>query len=322
VHAVLEALGKIGVIPVIKIEDAEKAVPLARALIAGGIPCAEVTFRTAAAEEAIRRIHAEVPELLLGAGTVLSVEQAEKAAAAGAAFMVSPGFNPVVVTHCVQKGIPITPGCSTPSDIERALEAGLDVVKFFPAGESGGLPYIKAVAAPYASVMFIPTGGINAGNIAEYTASEKVLATGGSWMAGADLIKAGDFTKITALCREAVLRMLDFRFDHVGINAGAEGGVEKTIKAAKLFDALFGMKKEERSASVFAGSRIEIMKKAGAGLHGHIGIKTSSGAKAAAYLERAGIELRPDTVRLDKEGAVIFFYLKEEIAGFAIHLVQ
>jgi 2-dehydro-3-deoxyphosphogluconate aldolase/(4S)-4-hydroxy-2-oxoglutarate aldolase len=318
-HVVLEALGRIGVVPVIKIDDAEKAAPLARALVAGGIPCAEVTFRTAAGEEAIRRMRAEVPEILVGAGTVLSVEQVDRAVAAGAAFIVSPGLNPRVVSHCVQKGVPITPGCSSPSDIERALEAGLDVVKFFPAVQAGGLEYIKAVAAPYASMMFIPTGGINAGNIAEYTACERVLACGGSWMVGADLINAGGFWAITALCREAVLNMLDFRFAHIGVNAGSEAAAEK---AAKLFETLFGMKRDERGASIFAGSGIEIMKNAGPGSRGHIGIKTSNAAKAAAYLERMGIELDSGTARLDKAGNITFVYLKEEIAGFAVHLVQ
>jgi 2-dehydro-3-deoxyphosphogluconate aldolase/(4S)-4-hydroxy-2-oxoglutarate aldolase len=318
-HAVLEELKKIGIIPVIKIEDAARAVPLAKALIAGGIPCAEVTFRTAAGEEAIRRISAEVPGILVGAGTVLSAEQVDKAAAAGARFIVSPGFNPRVVARCAEKGIPITPGCSNPSDIEQALEAGLEAVKFFPAVQAGGLEYIKAVAAPYGSMMFIPTGGINAGNIAEYIAYEKILACGGSWMVNADLINAGDFGKIAALCREAVLSMLDFKFAHVGVNAGSEGEAEKAVK---LFETLFGLKRDERSVSVFAGSGIEIMKNAGQGQKGHIGIKTSSAVKAAAYLERMGIELKAETIKLDKKGNATFFYLKEEVAGFAVHIVQ
>ena len=204
-HAVLEELKKIGIIPVIKIDDAAKAVPLAKALIAGNIPCAEVTFRTVQGEEAMRRINKEVPGILLGAGTVLTTEQVDKAVAAGAKFIVSPGYNPRVVSYCADKGIPITPGCVTPSDIERALEMGLEAVKFFPAEQAGGLEYIKAVAAPYSSMYFIPTGGINAQNIAKYSAFKKVLACGGSWMVNAELINAGEFEKITALCKEAVL---------------------------------------------------------------------------------------------------------------------
>jgi 2-dehydro-3-deoxyphosphogluconate aldolase/(4S)-4-hydroxy-2-oxoglutarate aldolase len=203
-QAILETLGKIGVVPVIKIDDAEKAVPLAAALAAGGIPCAEITFRTAQGEEAMRRIRAGLPGVLLGAGTVLTVDQVDRAIDAGAQFLVSPGFNPKVVAHSVKRGALIVPGCSTPTDIEQALEFGLEVVKFFPAEQAGGLEYIKAVAAPYAQVRFLPTGGINQGNLAKYLAYDRVVACGGSWMAASELINAGDFGRITALCEEAV----------------------------------------------------------------------------------------------------------------------
>jgi 2-dehydro-3-deoxyphosphogluconate aldolase/(4S)-4-hydroxy-2-oxoglutarate aldolase len=215
---IFEAIEKIGIIPVIKIDDAEKAVPLAKALIKGGIPCAEVTFRTAQGEAAIRRINKEVPSILLGAGTVLSIEQVDRAIDAGAKFIVSPGFNPKVVSYSIAKGIPVIPGCSNPSDIEQALELGLEVVKFFPAEQSGGLDYIKAVAAPYTTLKFIPTGGINKGNIAKYIAFDKVLACGGSWMVTSDLINAADFDTITALCQEAVLNLLDLSIAHVGVH--------------------------------------------------------------------------------------------------------
>ena len=318
-HKVLEDLRKIGIIPVIKIDDADKAVPLAKALMAGGIPCAEVTFRTAQGEEAIRRIHKEVPEVLLGAGTVLSPEQVDKAIAAGAAFIVSPGFNPKVVAYCAKKGIPITPGCSSPSDIEQALEFGLEAVKFFPAEQAGGLDYIKAVAAPYSSMMFVPTGGINAQNIAKYTAFEKILACGGSWMVGADLINAGDFDRITALCREAVLNMLSLSVVHIGINASAE---DEALRAAKQFEALFGFTVKNGNSSVFAGDAIEILKNSGPGKNGHIAIGTTSVVKAAAFLERRGIAFNQDSVKTDAKGGWIVVYLKDEIMGFAVHLVQ
>jgi len=203
-HKVLEELGKIGIVPVIKIDDAEKAVPLARSLIAGGIPCVEITFRTAQGEEAIRRIAREVPDILLGAGTVLSAAQAEKAAAAGAKFIVSPGLNPKTALYCIENNLPFIPGCVTPSEIEQALEFDFDLVKFFPAEQAGGLAYIKAVSAPYPGVKFMPTGGINADNIGRYMAFEKVHACGGSWMATAELINSGNFEKITALSREAI----------------------------------------------------------------------------------------------------------------------
>jgi 2-dehydro-3-deoxyphosphogluconate aldolase/(4S)-4-hydroxy-2-oxoglutarate aldolase len=203
-HEVLKELGKIGIVPVIKIDDAEKAVPLARALAAGGIPCAEITFRTAQGEEAIRRIAQEVPGILLGAGTVLTTDQVDRAAGAGAKFIVSPGLNPKVALYCIEKNMPFAPGCVTPSEIEQALEFGFDLVKFFPAEQAGGIEYIKAVSAPYPNIKFIPTGGINADNIFRYAAFEKIHACGGSWMASAELINSGDFDKITALSREAV----------------------------------------------------------------------------------------------------------------------
>ena len=323
-HAVLEELKKIGIIPVIKIDDAEKAVPLAKALIAGGIPCAEVTFRTAQGEEAIRRIHAEFcsgasAQILLGAGTVLTTEQVDKAIAAGAKFIVSPGFNPKVVAYCIQKGIPITPGCSNPSDIEQALEMGLEAVKFFPAEQSGGLEYIKAVSAPYPSVHFIPTGGVNAQNIVKYITYEKVVACGGSWMVGADLINSGDFDKITALCREAQLNLLGLHVAHVGINTENE---EEAKKAANRFSALFGFQTKDGASSIFAGEGVEVMKSPYLGKNGHIAIGTNCIHRARAFFERQGLEFNPDGVKTDAKGKLVAAYFKEEIGGFAVHLLQ
>lgn len=203
-NEVLEQFQKLGVIPVVVIDDAKDAAPLAKALVEGGLPCAEVTFRTAAAEESIRIMSKEYPEMLVGAGTVLTTEQVDRAVAAGAKFIVSPGLNPKVVKYCVDKGIPVTPGTANPSDIEQALEQGLDVVKFFPAEPLGGLKLIKAMAAPYVGVKFMPTGGINEKNVREYLAYDRILACGGSWMVKGDLIKAGDFEQIKKLTAEAV----------------------------------------------------------------------------------------------------------------------
>lgn len=201
---VLSRIEKIGIVPVIAINDVEKAAPLAGALEQGGVPCAEITYRTKEGEEAIRRIAAKYPHMLVGAGTVLTTEQVDSAIAAGAKFIVSPGFNPLVVDHCIQKGIPIVPGCSTPSDMEQAIMRGLEVVKFFPAEQSGGLAYIKAVAAPYPMLRFMPTGGIHIGNLAGYLEFPKVLACGGSWMVQSKLIDGGHFDEIKTLCAEAV----------------------------------------------------------------------------------------------------------------------
>jgi 2-dehydro-3-deoxyphosphogluconate aldolase/(4S)-4-hydroxy-2-oxoglutarate aldolase len=317
-HKVLEELEKIGIVPVIKIDDAARAVPLARALIAGGIPCAELTFRTAQGEEAIRRISGEVPDILTGAGTVLSVEQVDRAIKAGAKFIVSPGLNPKVVSYCIERGIPVTPGCSNPSDIEKALEFGLEAVKFFPAEQSGGLDYIKAIAAPYSSLKFMPTGGINQGNIAKYIAFEKVLACGGSWMVNADLINAGEFDKITALCREAVLNMLGFSVVHLGINTANE---EQALKAANTFALLFGFNAKNGNSSVFSSDAIELMKSPYLGKNGHIGVGTHSVFRAMSYLERQGVEFNRESIKTDGKGAISAVYFKEEIAGFAVHLV-
>jgi 2-dehydro-3-deoxyphosphogluconate aldolase/(4S)-4-hydroxy-2-oxoglutarate aldolase len=201
---IIESLGEIGIVPVIKIDNAVDAVPLAKAIEAGGIPCAEITFRTDAAEDAIRRVAGECPDMLVGAGTVLSAEQIDRAIRAGAQFIVTPGFNPRVVSHALKQGVPIVPGCSTPTDIEQALEFGLEVVKFVPAEQSGGLSYLRAVAAPYSQVRFMPTGGVSAANLAAYLSFGPVLACGGSWMAKEDLVKARNFAGITAFCAEAV----------------------------------------------------------------------------------------------------------------------
>lgn len=202
-NQILEKFHEIGIIPVVVLNDAKDAAPLGKALLEGGLPVAEVTFRTDAAEESIRILSETYPDLLVGAGTVLTPEQADRAVAAGAKFIVSPGLNPRVVKHCQEKGVIITPGVVTPGEIEKALELGLEVVKFFPAEPSGGLSMIKAMAAAYTKLKFMPTGGINAKNVVDYLKYNKILACGGSWMVKGDLIAAGDFDKITALCKEA-----------------------------------------------------------------------------------------------------------------------
>lgn len=318
-NEILRKISEIGVVPVIKIDDPETAVPLAKALLKGGIPCAEVTFRTAHGEEAIRRIAKEVPEVLLGAGTVTTIEQVDKAIAAGARFVVSPGFNPKIVGYCVEKGMPITPGCSTPSDIEKALEFGLDVAKFFPAEQAGGLDYIKAIAAPYTTMKFMPTGGINAQNITKYLAFDKILACGGSWMVNPDMIAAGRYDEISVLCEEVVKNIIGFELCHVGINGENE---DEAKKGAAMFETLFGFKVKDGNSSVFAGKYIEVMKKPYIGKHGHIAIGTNSVVRAKAYLERRGFEFNEESAKLNPAGKLMAVYLKDEIMGFGVHLVQ
>ncbi len=195
---IMKKLGETGIIPVIKIDDANTALPLTEAMINGGICCAEVTFRTDAAEESIALIAKNLPNVLLGAGTVLSAEQVDKAVSAGASFIVSPGINRKVVEYCLSKNIPIIPGCITPTEIEIALEYGLETVKFFPAEQAGGLGMIKALSAPYNKLNFIPTGGINLNNLAQYLSFNKIIACGGSFMVNNDL------DKVTELSKQAV----------------------------------------------------------------------------------------------------------------------
>ena len=191
------------VVPVVVLNDADDALPLADALIKGGLPCAEVTFRTDAAEESIRRICESFPDMLVGAGTVLTTEQVERAHKAGAKFIVSPGFDPEIIDCCISIGLPVLPGCITPSEIAQAVKRGLKVVKFFPAEQSGGVAMIKAMAAPYSMVKFMPTGGISTKNLADYLSCDKILCCGGSWMVKEDLIRSGSFDKITDMTREA-----------------------------------------------------------------------------------------------------------------------
>jgi 2-dehydro-3-deoxyphosphogluconate aldolase/(4S)-4-hydroxy-2-oxoglutarate aldolase len=200
---IFEALCQIGVVPVIAIDRADDAVPLARALLAGGIGCAEITFRTAAAAEAIRRMTGEVREMLAGAGTVLTVQQAEQAALAGAQYIVSPGFDAAVVDWCQEHHVPVLPGVATPTEINMALVRGLKLLKFFPAEEFGGVRMLKALYGPYPEVRFIPTGGIRAHNLAEYLALPNVAACGGSWMATSRMIAGGQFEEIARLSTEA-----------------------------------------------------------------------------------------------------------------------
>ncbi len=210
-NEIYHKLHEIGIIPVVVLNDSKDALPLGKALIKGSLPAAEVTFRTDAAAEAIHQLSEAYPELLVGAGTVLSIEQADLAIHAGARFIVSPGLNPKVVRHCLEKNVVIIPGVVTPSEIEQALELGLDIVKFFPAEPSGGLAMIQALSAAYTKLRFMPTGGINAENVIPYLKSDKIIACGGSWMVKKEMIAAGDFEKISVLCQNAADIVLSLR---------------------------------------------------------------------------------------------------------------
>ncbi|MBQ3786320.1 MAG: bifunctional 4-hydroxy-2-oxoglutarate aldolase/2-dehydro-3-deoxy-phosphogluconate aldolase [Lachnospiraceae bacterium] len=206
-----DQIASYGVVPVVVLNDAKDAEPLAQALVEGGLPVAEVTFRTEAAEESIRIMSTKYPDMLVGAGTVLTKEQVDRAIGAGAKFIVSPGFDPEIVDYCLEKGYPVYPGIITPSELAQAVKRGLEVVKFFPAEQFGGVATIKALAAPYTQVKFMPTGGVNAKNLPDYLGFNKIIACGGSWMVKGDLVKAGEFDKIKEMTAEAVKLVKEIR---------------------------------------------------------------------------------------------------------------
>ena len=317
-NEVLQRLSRTGIVPVIAIDDAEKAVPLARALTTGGLPAAEVTFRTAAGEEAIRRIARECPEVLVGAGTVLNLEQCGRALAAGARFIVSPGYNETLVNYCVEKGVPVLPGCANASDMTRAVNAGLKLVKFFPAEQSGGVSFLKALA-PVFPLDFMPTGGVNTKNLMDYLSFDRVAACGGTWMVKKDLISGGQWDEITRISREAVKTMLGFELRHVGINCADEAEAERT---ARSFCALLGLEYRPGNSSIFAGTAVECMKTPFLGARGHLAIGTNSVDRAVYHLELQGAAFDESTRKTDAKGAAKSIYLKDEIGGFAVHLVQ
>jgi len=313
----LEQISLAGLVSIIKVEKAEDAVPLCNALVAGGLPTAEITFRTSAAAEAIALVKQNVKECMLGAGTVLTVEQAKEAVDAGAAYILTPGFNPKVVEYCVTNNIPILPGCGCGGDVEAAIEFGLKAVKIFPAEALGGLKFIKALSGPYNKMKFVPTGGVNEDNMNAYLAQSCVLAVGGSWIAPADLIKAGEFDKIKNIASESVKRMLGFELKHIGIN---NPNAEDAMKGAKMLAAITGLPINESAGGAMVGSEYEFIKGVKAGTHGHIAIGTNNITRAMWHLNRRGFELEQPL--LNAAGKVNAVYLKDEICGFAVHLLQ
>jgi len=317
-NEVFERINKLGIVPVIKIEDSKDALPLGKALVNGDLPIAEITFRTIAAEESIKTLTDNLPEILVGAGTVLTVDQAKKAVAAGAKFIVSPGFNSNIVDYCLENNIVVTPGVNSPTQIEMALEKGLEIVKFFPAEASGGLAALKAMSAPYTMIKFIPTGGINPANLLSYLTHPSVYACGGSWMVKPELISAGNFKEITAISKEAVSTLLGFQLAHLGIN---EENKENALDSATLLSQIFNFPLKEGNSSVFAGSGVEIMKSKYLGEHGHIAIATNDIQRAIAYLERKGVSILSETAK-ESDGRLKSIYLDKEVSGFAIHLIQ
>ena len=315
----IEQLECTGIVPVIKLENTADAVNLAKALYDGGIRCAEVTFRAEGADKVIADMVKAYPDMLVGAGTVLTTEQCDRAIDAGAKFCVAPGLNPNVVKHCLDKGVPFTPGVANGSQIEQAMELGLDFVKFFPAEQAGGLPYIKAISAPYSSMKFMPTGGVNENNLNTYLSFRKIVCCGGSWIVPDKLVKAGKWDEITALCRSAVNKMLDFQMVHIGINCDNE---DEADSVSAKFDKMFGWTQKIGNSSIFAGPFIECMKSPFKGAKGHIAVSTINVNRAVYQLGLQGIEADMSTAKYDADGRMTVVYLKDEVGGFAVHLVE
>ncbi len=318
-NEIFSQLSDYGLIPVIKLDNADDALPLAGAMVKGGLPVAEITFRTSAAAEAIKRISGAYPDMLVGAGTVLTPEQAEEAAKAGAKFAVSPGLNPEVVQCCKEIGLPFAPGCSTPTDVEKALSLGLDTVKFFPAEAAGGIKMLRSLASPYSGAKFIPTGGIGEDNFSDYLRLSNVLACGGTFMADGAKIKAGDFAGITADIKSAIARMYNFRLAHIGFNLS---GTDEARKAAELGETLFGFSAEEGENGIMCANTFEFLKIPYFGKTGHIAVKTDFIERAVKYLQRLGFTFEPEGMIYNDAGKLNAAYLTLDFCGMAIHLLR
>lgn len=316
---ILEKVSAIGLVPVIaNVNTIEDAIPLGKALVEGGIPVAEVTFRMPKAEEVIDAMVNSNPGILVGAGTVTTKEQADLAIAAGAKFLVAPALNEAVVRHAQEKGIPIIPGIATPSELDKAIEFGLKLVKFFPAEQMGGLPALKAFCGPYKGVKFIPTGGISLDNLASYLAFDRIAACGGTFMLGKS-VESQSWSAITDLCKQAVTVMLGMELVHVGVNnANAE---EALVVANRFAELLRYPAPKVGNSSIFVGTVLEYMKAPYLGTHGHIAFKTNSLERAIRYLSAMGTKFNSDSEKRDAAGNLKAIYLQEEVAGFAIHLV-
>ncbi|MDO4587364.1 MAG: bifunctional 4-hydroxy-2-oxoglutarate aldolase/2-dehydro-3-deoxy-phosphogluconate aldolase [Planctomycetia bacterium] len=314
---VLKIVKEIGIIPVINIKKPAQAKSIANALIEGGIPLIEITLREESSIQSIQNIREAFPDMLIGAGTVLTTSQVDAAIAAGADFIVAPGLNPTTVRHCQEKGIDIFPGAVTASEIELGISLELSVFKFFPADQAGGLDAINMFKGPFAGIQFIPTGGISLKNLNSYMEHPSIVAAGGSFIAPSSMIETENWEGITALCREAVKISLGFSLAHVGINHNDEN---QALKTAQWFFDMFGLPIRDSNASYFSGVAVESMKSRYFGEKGHIAIATNSLTRAMAYLEKKGVEFHE--FKYNAQNKMTAAYFKEGIAGFAIHIVQ
>lgn len=316
---VFERIGEYGIVPLVTLDDPNDAVPLGRALVEGGIPIAEVTFRTSAGGEAIKRMAAEVPELIVGAGTVHDIDHAKETLDNGGKFVITPGFNAKVVDWCVKNNMPVCPGTVVPSDIEEAMNYGLKLVKFFPAEAYGGIKTLKALAGPFGAIKFVPTGGVGLNNLTEYLDLPNVAAVGGSFIPPAHMVKEKDWAGISKLCRQIMDKVMDFSVGHVGINAETNDNASNVTKGIQ---ALFDTDCRETDMAFFSGNLVEVMKIPFVGTHGHICVDTRDLPRAMAMLKRKGVEFDEDKFYYDAKGKLMTAYLKGEVGGFALHIRQ
>ena len=306
------------VVPVVVLDDAKDAVATAKALLAGSVDVMEITFRTAAAADSIKAVAESCPDMLVGAGTVITLEQCKKPSSAAQNSLLRRALTKRSSAGAVENGVAVTPGCVTPTEIMAAMKLGLNVVKFFPAGVYGGLSAMKALSGPFGGIKFIPTGGVNTQNIGEFIAAPFIHAVGGSWVCPKADIASGNFEKITELCKQARSAALGFEVAHIGVNC--ENG-EDSLAVCKKLDEAFALGVKEGNSSNFASNGIEVMKSMYLGKNGHIAIRTNSVPLAVAELEKKGFVCDMETAKYKGE-RMIAVYLKDEFGGFAVHLLQ
>lgn len=315
----LEWISEVGIVPTIKMEDVNKAVPLANALLEGGISVAEILFQTAAAEAAIRKISENCPDFLIGAGSVLTCKQVDRALEAGGKFVVTAEFDLKVIQYALSKGTLVIPSVSTLEEVEQAGNMGLNVVSFSFNERGDSMEALRAFASHHREIKWLPSGDIHRGTLLEYLACDQVLACRGAWMVKSELVQDSGWREITALCKEIVSAMLGFRVVHVGINCKDAAEAEQI---ARLFCSVFDVSYQPGETAIFAGSLAECIKGPYLGAHGHIAIGTNDVDRAIYHLKRRGVIFDEASRKVDSQGRTTLIYFQEEIGGFAIHLTK
>lgn len=318
--SILERIGNAGLVPVIVFDNAEDAVPTARALLNGGLDIMEITMRTSAGIQAIKNVRANEPGVLVGAGTVLTLEKCKECVEAGAQFIVSPGTDMRIVEWCLEHGVVVLPGCVTTTEIQLALAAGVKIVKFFPADLYGGVRAMATLEGPFrfTGIKFIPTGGVNNDNLSEYVNKSFIHAVGGGWLCNPADISSHNFSNITETVKKAIDILLGFEITHVGINQKTP---VESLNTCRQFNKAFHFPIVEGTASNFVSPAIEVLKSKYLGTHGHLAVKTNNIQRGIYYLGKRGIEVDMETAKYNGDDMVAV-YLKDEIGGFAVHLLK